>query len=241
MNKFNINPIQSRETAEDGERKYYIRGYEQPFYSVTTIIDVATPKSLKSWMKNNSAAKQDRVLKETADIGSRIHEAIELDLQNLVPEITDDIKQPFENWIKLKHECKIEPILTESHVYSPEFGYAGTIDILGTFKGKPCVMDIKTGFVSKKAGWQMAAYLYACIELNIVDPKDCGMVAISIHRDGSVGVPFVYEHIDWCLKSFCAAFEIFKDFNFKQMNDSNWSYLKNNSFKMLENYKEMVR
>lgn len=231
-----LNPIASRDTVEDGERVYRVKNKETYFPSVTSILDVATPKSLKTWMKNKSAAFQEKTLERTANIGTKIHEAIELDLKGLVPEITPDIEPAFNEWIKLKllHDIKAE--FTEIPVYSLKYGYAGTIDILGTYDSQPCIMDIKTGFVGVKAGWQMAAYLLACLELQMVKPQGLGMVAISVHRDGKVGQPFKYQHIDWCLDSFAAAFKIYKSFNFTQLHKDNWEYLHQDQFLMSEDY-----
>ena len=192
------------------------------YVSVTTILEVAVPKKLTDYMKKNSAASQEKRLQETADIGSRIHKLIELDLkgEEVIPD--PDCAAAFDKWSTLRHEHNIEATETEQLVYS-ELGYAGTADIIGTFDDKPALMDIKTGWYGVKAGWQMAAYREAWMSLKNIE--ELGLVGIQIKRDGSTGKPFVYEHYDFCFNRFLDCLGIFKGLYYNQLAKMNWKFL----------------
>lgn len=214
---------------ENGWRWYCQEGQEGSpanwYASVTNILSVAVPEQLKKYFQDNSKAKQEKVLTQTAEIGSLIHSMIERDLKDQAVAITAETEKPFHNWLELKEKHRIRAKHTELFIHSDRHGFAGTADIVGEFDGKECVMDIKTGFFSVKAGWQLGAYRMALQEMNIVNPE-CGMVGIQIHRDGSTGKPFVYEHYQFCEKTFLACLQVFRGLYFTKLNKMGWKYLK---------------
>ena len=192
--------------------------------SVTHILNVAVPQKLKEYFVKNSANKQAKRLEETADLGTAIHNAIESDLKGETPTIAPEISAAFEKWKEVKEKYRIKSIMTEAQIYSDSWGYAGTFDIYGEFDGKLCLMDIKTGWMNVKHGWQLVAYHDAGVEMGLW-PDGIGLVVIQIKRDGSIGQPFVYEHKDWLRKSFHSAFQIWKSFNFTRLNKMEWHWL----------------
>ncbi len=220
-----------RITDPDGWR-FYVEDESKPedwLISVTRVLEVYTPQRLKQYFINNSKAKQEKVLKETADIGTKIHADIEAKHKN---ETTDNtgIDQTIENWLALKQKHNIKAVHSELYLGSQAMGVAGTVDLIMEFDGKLAVADIKTGFFGKKAGMQMACYRAIAIENGLCD-ESVGMVGISVHRDGRVAEPFVYEHFGWCFKGFLACLELFKDENFAKLTKQNWKWLHDNSFK----------
>lgn len=224
--------IKSRTEDEDGWRWY--EGVDgRKYISVTQVLDVATHQRLTNWYKNNSAKKIEKVKLVTADLGTRIHKAVENDLKGVEQKIEPDVAPAFKEWLKLKAEHKIEAKVTERTLYSQVFGFAGTADIVGLFDGKLCVMDIKTGTYSIKTGWQLAGYK-TCWEEATKD-MNVGMVGISIHRDGRIGQPFVYEHYDFCFERFLACLEAWKGLYFNKLAKMNWPWLKRNAFKAYYN------
>jgi len=229
-------PVLRRVEDVDGWRWYShgdILRAEDMYAGVTGILDIAVPASLKKYFVDNSKNKQEKRLTETGNIGSDIHTCVEIDLSGGKPDLTELTKPAFDQWLILKDKHKIKAFSTETMVYSPKYGFAGTYDIYGEFEGKPCVMDIKTGFFSVKAGWQMAAYRHAAIELGLI-PKDAGMVGIQVHRDGRIGQPFIFQHLDWCLKSFVSCFEVWKALYFTKLNKIEWPWLKVSSLDALK-------
>jgi len=220
--------VLSRVKDDDEFRWYSTSGRLEPqnmYAGVTGILEVAVPQKLKKYFVNNSKGKQEKVLEQTGDIGTAIHKLVEDDLNGLQVTVSSELEPAFNQWLILKKKHDIKVIKTEQMVLSEKYGFAGTLDNLIEFEGQPMVGDIKTGFFGVKAGWQIAAYRLAALEMGLITP-DFGMVGISIHREGKPGVAFKYEHINWCLKSFVSCFEVWKSLNFTKLNKINWPWLK---------------
>lgn len=222
---------------DDGIRWYQDVGTGLKYISVTHVLSYAVHPKLKNWFVNNSKNKINKILERSSNIGTILHSIIENDLSskpNVIdrikyPECSDEeiasLKKAFENWLVQKTDHEISATHTELVVCSDEFGYAGSLDILGTFDGKPALMDLKTGRYDVKAGWQMAAYRRAVIEAQLAD-ESLGMVGIQVKRDGLEANTFIYSHYDFCFNKFLACMELFKAFNFYKLEKMNWPWLK---------------
>lgn len=209
---------------EHGRRWYEHEG--EKYASVTTVLDVVQHLKLNNYFKNNSKNAIEKKRVDTADFGSKLHRMVELNLKNVHVDIADPaLKKCFEHWLTLRDDKGISATHSETVVVSRKYGFAGSLDILGTFNGKTCVMDIKTGWYGVKAGYQMAAYRQAAIEEGLTDTS-CGLAGINIHRNGDKVNCFEYEHIDFCFRRFLYALECFKGLYFNELNKMNWSYLK---------------
>lgn len=225
---------------EDGWRWYVKDGdaVNHQYISVTEVLSCLVPQKLKNFFINNSKSNVTKIQESTADLGTRIHSIIEADLtgQNIMLE--DDTKEPFERWLELKEKHSIQAIETELSVYSDKLGIAGTLDIYGLFEGRPAIMDIKTGYYDVKAGFQMAAYKQAFEEMN--GENGNSIVGLSVKRDGSQAKAYVYEHENWCLKSFIACLEAFKALYFYKLDKMKWPWLHKNSMEILFDGKSMA-
>lgn len=220
----------------DGFRWYQIGG--KKYISVTQVLEVAQHFRLSNWLKNNSKNKVEKTKKETAQLGTDLHKLVELDLNHEEPkEIRPELMNAFANWKKVKSEYEIGALLTEQTVVSDKYGYAGTVDMLiqGRFPkvNKPfAVADLKTGFFSVKAGYQIASYRQAIIEgKNAYTEDNTGMVGIQIHRDGSKVNVFEYEHNHYCFERFLYSLELFKGLYFSKLKKMGWEYLEKDSVK----------
>lgn len=215
-----------REEDSDGWR-WYTRG-DQRFISVTQVLDVASHQRLNAWRTNNSKNKIQKTMQATAKIGTEIHDLVERDLKGQkVDELPELLDVPFQEWKTLKEEKNIKALLTEQTVVSEKYGFAGSLDIFGTgnFRKPFNVMDLKTGYYSVKAGWQMAAYRQAFLEQNKYSPDEVGMVGIQVHRDGGKVNVFEYEHYDFCLRTFLSCLEVFKGMYFTKLKKMEWPWL----------------
>jgi len=220
----------------DGFRWYEVDGVK--YISVTQVLDVAQHFKFNNWLKNNSKNKIEKVKKETAHIGTQLHKLVEMDLNRETDfEIPPELNQPFYNWKQVQSKHDIQALMTEQLVVSKKYGYAGTLDMVirGCFEKVQktfSVADLKTGFFSIKAGWQIAAYRNALIEMpNAYTQDNLGMVGIQIHRDGSKVNVFEYEHVHPCFEAFLNCLEIFKMLYFNKLNKLEWPYLKKSSLK----------
>ncbi len=86
-----------------------------------------------------------------AQIGTDAHEWVEVDMRR---EMGEDLEYPDQwaealevvnQWIKLRENHWLEPILSEATVFHPDLGYAGTLDVGGYLDGVLTLGDVKTG------------------------------------------------------------------------------------------------
>lgn len=105
------------------------------------------------------------VLERKRQIGTWVHEAIELDLKNDLDEgsIGDDWRGYFNGWRKFQAESGFVRLDAEQQVYSVKYGYAGTLDLFGDLpKLGRALIDTKcTATIYPTVGPQTAAYAEA--------------------------------------------------------------------------------
>ncbi len=191
------------------------------YISVTTALQSAQPPKLLKWMKETNGKKQEQVLQQRSEEGTSFHDLVEADLRGQNVTATDEQRRGFDAWLALKSEHNISGEETEVSVYSDLWGYAGTFDIIGQVDGERCIMDIKTGYLSEKAGWQLAAYRYALMSLG---EPNLGMIGIQLRADGRSKL-VRYTHYDWCFSRFLDCLGAWRGFNFYKLNNINWRWL----------------
>ena len=130
-----------------------------------------------------------KTMEKAAELGSAIHlgasfiaQGQGVDWDALDPSLVKPLNQ-FVQWTK---DFQVEFIESELVLYSPEFGFAGTVDILCRILGKQLyVVDIKTGQPSFTVGPQTAAYLQMAREHGLFLPEENVLRAsLKIPRDG---------------------------------------------------------
>lgn len=219
------------------------------YVSVTTVLDCVIDSGLKDFFVNNDKKTIERIRESTADAGTKIHELIESDLkgEDVIP--SDSQQKAFDLWTSIRANHHIEADHNEVELYHDQLGYCGTADIIGNFTScdsKKCcfnkingtaVMDIKTGTYKVQAGWQIAAYRAAAINMGLVD-ESCGGVGLHVKRDGSEGRPFVMQHLEPCFETFLHCLQVWKFLNFNKLAKKKWKYLKTDAFKEYLNSKE---
>lgn len=93
--------------------------------------------------------------------GRIVHVVTELfDKDDLVWDSLDPVIEPYlQGYIKFKKDMGFKPLLIESKGYNKKFGYAGTLDRVGTVRdGRMWLIDFKSGSCPKWVGLQTAAY-----------------------------------------------------------------------------------
>ena len=223
---------------DDGDRHYL---------SVTTAIDKGspTPEKRKDYFLKNTKEKVEADLEYAGDFGTKAHLYFEslLKGESINPD-SSHLKhvEKFKAWIE-DHQVKFTHL--EIPLVSKKYGYAGTCDFIGRMStchdGACCreplgemivVADWKTSrSYAITAGWQMAAYRQAAIEMGIVD-ESCGMAGIHIPRTGGRIKSFIYQHYDYCLHKFLCALEMAKGMYFNRLNEKGWPYLAEQSVKV---------
>jgi hypothetical protein len=89
-----------------------------------------------------------------------VHQAIDLDNRGELDETgLDGELLPYLNqWRLFLQDTGLEVIGSELRVFHGALGYAGTADVTGIWRGETCVVDVKTGWVPRSVGAQLAAY-----------------------------------------------------------------------------------
>ena len=161
VNKFDYKPISRKQV--NGKRLY-----ETPdgnaVASVTTILDATKDKThLIAWKKRVGEAKAQEIVTEAAGVGTRMHKYLEdyidtgvwpqpgsnpyaQQAHGMAQIIKDNVMDDVEVWG------------SEVALYMPSM-YAGTTDLVGTYKGQPAIMDFKQTNKPKKEEWVVDYFL----------------------------------------------------------------------------------
>jgi len=212
ISKFNYTPL-ARESIE-GKRHYALPdGSRVP--SVTTILEKTKPEearqALQNWRKAVGEQRAQQITTEAANRGTRMHTYLERYVkQDDIGEFpTNPFAQP--SWfmaaeVILKGLCHADEFWgAEVPLYYSGL-YAGTTDLVGTWKGQPAIMDFKQSNKVKKREWiddyfiQLAAYAAAHNETHGTDIKT-GVILMCVkpatEHDDPVYQEFVLEPKDF--------------------------------------------
>lgn len=162
--------------------------------SVTNVIDVLSKPFLQTWYGKRAAedavqinsthpglieAKPVEAIKwistaalrtsnSAAELGDKVHNAVEMLARGEEPEVTPDIEGHIKSWLKFVKDYNPEFLFLEATAYGtvstvkgPK-GYAGTADFIAKINGKTYVGDYKTGkSIHTEAALQLAALSHA--------------------------------------------------------------------------------
>ena len=139
---------------DEATHTYTRDGVEVP--SVTTVISGVWPE-LYDWSTDYAMER-----------GSKVHKAIALDFEGDLDE--DSLSPILVPYLHAARRFLLESGFSTEHdgcerrLYSPTYGYAGTLDRLGILGGKRTIVDFKTGDPGWATGLQTAAYAHAIQE-----------------------------------------------------------------------------
>jgi RecB family exonuclease len=147
--------------------------------------DAPTEKmSTEAWITTmqtrlGKAKAHTRELAKAAEIGTQVHALVEWTLKAEMmkevgpsPAISDKAMWAFSAWERWRKSVNLKPIFIESVVWSADYEYAGTMDLLAEVNGVVTVLDWKTGkAVYPEAFLQNVAYRHAIREMGHADPK----------------------------------------------------------------------
>lgn len=148
-----------------------IEPWEEGYYSVTTILGVKHNKWLWEWKMKLGKEESEKIGKEAADKGTRVHKRLEKLLSGYnfktTPKELKPYIQAFNNWLEEYRPDFMEP---EVFVYSDKYGYAGTADLVCYMNDELWLIDFKTSkAIYDEYGLQVRAYGYAYEEMNKID------------------------------------------------------------------------
>ena len=153
--------------------RFYLDSKDQTVPSVTTVLGKTSDKSesIQKWRKKVGDEEADRITKQSTDIGSMVHEALE----NFLNEkdwknFSDDQNGVIAN--KITNKFIDTGIKSISEVWGLEVGlildglYAGTADCVGKINDIPSIIDFKTSRRMKRREWIEDYFLQGCAYAN---------------------------------------------------------------------------
>ena len=156
---------------EDGEARLYLTPDGESLPSVTTILSKAKNKSgLKKWRQRVGEKEAERIMQESAQIGTALHLYIERLVNKKgykdLTEIGKTAQKMAEVIIKEGLKDITDVWGSEVNLYYPG-KYAGTADMIALYQGRPAIIDFKQSNRPKKREWvqdylmQLSAYAMA--------------------------------------------------------------------------------
>jgi genome maintenance exonuclease 1 len=164
-------PILERVDTDIG--RHYLDSNNKAVPSVTTVLS-GTSKSkdgLIQWRNRVGEEEADRIIKQSTDIGTAVHEAIENYLNgkswNNFEETHDQLLAQ-----KISNKFIKDGLKGITDIWGLEVGlvldnlYAGTADCVGEYEGIPTLIDFKTAKKIKKREWIEDYFLQGCAYAN---------------------------------------------------------------------------
>jgi len=170
VNKY-VYPTLKRVDLEIG--RHYLDSNQKPVPSVTTVLSGTskTKDGLIQWRNRVGEGEAERIIKQSTDIGTAVHEAIENYLNG-------------DSWnnFEVTHDQLLAQKISEkfvndglkgiTEIWGLEVGllidnlYAGTADCVGLYQGIPTLIDFKTAKKIKKREWIEDYFLQGCAYAN---------------------------------------------------------------------------
>ena len=166
-----------------GGKRLYENPYGEPVPSVTTILSKTKDMThLNAWKKRVGEKKAQEIVTEASGVGTRMHKYLEDYVE--FGTWADPGSNPYAKQahmmatqVKEKALSQVDEIWgSEVALYVPQM-YAGTTDLVGQYKGQPCIMDFKQTNKPKKLEWVQDYFLqltaYAIAHNEIYDTNIC--------------------------------------------------------------------
>ena len=185
--------------------------------SVSTILSVIDARGLNEWRVDKGREVSDAISEESRGVGSKGHALIER-ISNggsiAKPEwesLDERVRNGLRAWVRWRDQVGFIPKHTEMVVYSLKYGYAGTVDAIGTIRPKISILaDYKFAgaLYHETNDAQVVAYDMAYTEMF---PKRKARELYLVRLDKETGIPEPYKienrKLPW--ETFLAAKTIF--------------------------------
>ena len=170
VNKY-LYPTLERVDLEIG--RHYLDSNQNPVPSVTTVLS-GTSKSkdgLIQWRNRVGEEEAERIIKQSTDIGTAVHEAIEKYLNG---DSWDNFEETHDQLLaqKISEKFVNDGLKGITEIWGLEVGllldnlYAGTADCVGLYQDIPTLIDFKTAKKIKKREWIEDYFLQGCAYAN---------------------------------------------------------------------------
>ncbi len=142
---------------DEAAHRYTVQGRTVP--SVTQVLDPLIDFSTVDPL----------VLENARRLGTAVHAMVELECAGTLDEATlhPRLVGFLAQWRDFVAVTGFRMMHCELRLYSPRYGYAGTMDLHGMLPGEEVIIDTKSGATPKTAGLQTAAYHQLGVEAGI--------------------------------------------------------------------------
>ncbi len=167
-----------------GKRRYAAPGHP-PVASVTTILSGTKDMShLIAWKKRVGEQKAQEIVTEASGVGTRMHKYLEDYVDNGVWTESAGSNPYAQQAYKMACVIRDEAMGDVDEIWGSEVPlyvpgiFAGTTDLVGQYKGNPCIMDFKQTNKPKKPEWvedyylQLTAYALGHNEVHGTDIRE---------------------------------------------------------------------
>jgi hypothetical protein len=153
---------------EEATHTYRYDGRKVP--SVTQVLGILSDFS----------AVDPQKLERARSFGVNLHRAIDLDNRGELDEeqLDAQLRPYLQQWHAFLNVTGFVVTASEQRVYHPIFGYAGCADVVGVWQNTSWVLDVKSGWIPRSVGAQLAAYQQA------LNPRPRKRLCLQLKPDG---------------------------------------------------------
>ena len=183
----------SRREVIDG-RRVYITPAGNAYPSITSILGSQPKSGIEAWRKKVGEEEANRIMKESSELGTAVHDLCEQYLYNTYP-LKCDYQEAIDVFNRLRFKLiNIDHIYgLELPLYSDILKVAGTADCVAEYNGVLSLIDFKTSRKTKREEWiedyyiQAFFYSAAFYEMSGVIPEQV-VILIAVRESDEVQV-----------------------------------------------------
>lgn len=221
VKKYNYIPISRKQV--NGKR-LYLTPDGNAVASVTTILNSTKDNTqLMEWRKRVGEEKAQEISNEAAGIGTRMHKYLENYIES--SEWPKAGSNPYAQQAHKMADVIRKHALTDVEIWGSEVAlympslYAGTADLIGTYKKNPAIMDFKQTNKPKKIEWiedyflQLVAYAEAHNEIYGTDISEGHIFMCSREGEYQQFDIWPHEYKEWRNEWYNRVYEYYKKFS----------------------------
>ncbi|MDA0939271.1 MAG: hypothetical protein O3C05_03155 [Proteobacteria bacterium] len=221
VKKYNYTPISRKQV--NGKR-LYLTPDGNAVASVTTILNSTKDNThLIKWRQRVGEEKAQEITNEAAGIGTRMHKYLENYIESSVwPKAGSN---PYAQQAHKMADVIREKALNDVEIWGSEVAlympsmYAGTTDLVGTYKNNPAIMDFKQTNKPKKIEWiedyflQLVAYAEAHNEIYGTDIREGHIFMCSREGEYQQFDIWPHEYKEWRNEWYNRVYQYYKKFS----------------------------
>ena len=156
-----VGPPLVRKDTPNG--RYYENSSGVAYPSITTMLSAFPAPELDAWRDRIGHDEADKITRQAAWRGTRVHNALETYVNNIEPTIISPIVKLLFTQHRYLLEDHVDEIYgIETPLYSDYLRLAGTADLIARFKRKRSIIDFKNSLKPKKREWVDGYFTQTC-------------------------------------------------------------------------------